>query len=288
MQQDPAGYVDGLNLYEYERTNPIDMSDPTGLFSTPNHTKLATTAAQGFGMKPKYIQAFVGADLSVDNKQFESEAALHAQANGWDSIVRSDMKAIKEIDPNHFSGRQTPRQGRIQGGFANAIWAILRDMGEAAHTLQDYFSHTDWVEGYNMEPVYFQYNDEAMLSAMGAVSSQSGPSLPVIWKLGPNAHQPHHGEIISMDALWSGNTSRYTNVIYYAGGGMSTLGPTFPSEHSKYSADQAGAGRDQAPPKGLRGAFNRAYALASLQSTAWVRWARDNMNPCARIEIFGY
>jgi RHS repeat-associated protein len=31
LQRDPAGYVDGLNLYEYVNSNPINRADPMGL-----------------------------------------------------------------------------------------------------------------------------------------------------------------------------------------------------------------------------------------------------------------
>ncbi|AQT69287.1 RHS repeat-associated core domain protein [Anaerohalosphaera lusitana] len=35
LQKDPAGYVDGLNAYEYVRSYPILAADPTGLFVPP-------------------------------------------------------------------------------------------------------------------------------------------------------------------------------------------------------------------------------------------------------------
>jgi len=33
IQQDPAGYVDGLNLYQYVGGNPVNFTDPSGLFA---------------------------------------------------------------------------------------------------------------------------------------------------------------------------------------------------------------------------------------------------------------
>ena len=35
VQRDPAGYVDGANLYEYVRSSPVGMRDPMGLASRP-------------------------------------------------------------------------------------------------------------------------------------------------------------------------------------------------------------------------------------------------------------
>ena len=31
VQRDPKGYVDGADLYQYVRSNPVDANDPTGL-----------------------------------------------------------------------------------------------------------------------------------------------------------------------------------------------------------------------------------------------------------------
>jgi RHS repeat-associated protein len=36
MQQDPMGYVDGMNLYAYVRSCPIGLRDPSGLVPAPN------------------------------------------------------------------------------------------------------------------------------------------------------------------------------------------------------------------------------------------------------------
>lgn len=33
LQRDPAGYIDGMNLYRYGRSNPVRYTDPMGLCS---------------------------------------------------------------------------------------------------------------------------------------------------------------------------------------------------------------------------------------------------------------
>ncbi|MCU1226624.1 MAG: hypothetical protein JWQ42_4717 [Edaphobacter sp.] len=39
MEQDPAGYVEGSSLYQYERSDPINLLDPAGLDAAPDQAK---------------------------------------------------------------------------------------------------------------------------------------------------------------------------------------------------------------------------------------------------------
>jgi RHS repeat-associated protein len=45
LQQDPAGYVDGANLYQYVGSGPVDHVDPSGLTSRRNYNDFHTDAA---------------------------------------------------------------------------------------------------------------------------------------------------------------------------------------------------------------------------------------------------
>ena len=49
MEQDPAGYVDGANVYQMELGNPVDGVDPFGLWDWGSVFDSATNAAAGFG-----------------------------------------------------------------------------------------------------------------------------------------------------------------------------------------------------------------------------------------------
>ncbi len=70
MQRDPAGYMDGLNLYAYVRNNPIIFTDPEGLMTKAAWdytTGLGTDGAQWYA--DKYIETgnplyFVGGVLA--------------------------------------------------------------------------------------------------------------------------------------------------------------------------------------------------------------------------------
>ncbi len=59
---DPAGIVDGINLFAYARDNPIGLVDPHGTETTPStNAKLASELNKIFVGEPKVTQLFQGA-----------------------------------------------------------------------------------------------------------------------------------------------------------------------------------------------------------------------------------
>ena len=57
VQRDPLGYVDGMGLYGYERSNPLYWSDPDGLATEITHEDNVTTVInreRGIGLRHTY------------------------------------------------------------------------------------------------------------------------------------------------------------------------------------------------------------------------------------------
>src|SRR5688572_21835128 len=88
IQTDPAGYLDGQNLYEYVRSNPASGVDPYGLFT--NHVVITTNGVRNSGLPPTYVQIIANANAAQDagaarNRPPFSDAANHGD-NGREGI----------------------------------------------------------------------------------------------------------------------------------------------------------------------------------------------------------
>ena len=51
-QRDPAGYIDGLSLYQYVQSNPTTYTDPTGMCEVPANTPTGPNPAAGPASPP--------------------------------------------------------------------------------------------------------------------------------------------------------------------------------------------------------------------------------------------
>jgi RHS repeat-associated protein len=81
---DPAGYVDGLNVYAYAMNNPISISDPTG-----------TQGQKGEQTNDKYSGPFTGTE-SPD----ELQAKLHSMNLHYEGSASSTFRHVDPDDPN--------------------------------------------------------------------------------------------------------------------------------------------------------------------------------------------
>lgn len=80
---DPAGTVDGFNLYRFARCNPIRFTDLTGTFSDDGQRKQAGTAPAG-----KNVQASVTRDVERWSMRMSMEGLAWSERNrGWLDLV---------------------------------------------------------------------------------------------------------------------------------------------------------------------------------------------------------
>ena len=274
LQRDPIGHVDGMNLYQYVRSTPATYVDPTGQFGKSQHIDITTAAWNQTGLQFQPAGALDEDDLTVMiktnwNTDFTRtvQPSYHAQDIAFVKQVKDRMDSIK--------GRKCWKNWAWRSGD----WSTLNDMGTALHIIQDFYSHSDWVEGTNMKPVYASYGDKAMLAAM---------------KNGPNAGT------ISLANLEKGNNSEFKNTILYSGGVNIGDWAKEGDPHDRYTADAPGEGRDRVSdtkkgvyglggnePWAKPGAYKRASNAAIASSKEFILWAKNNMTKCCCEILFG-
>ena len=84
ITKDPIGFGGGdYNLYNYVGANPVNWTDPFGLWVSYIHKNITRSAAINLGCGKK-AEALAEANASVDNNQDPEEAYRHAMSNGND------------------------------------------------------------------------------------------------------------------------------------------------------------------------------------------------------------
>lgn len=258
IEQDPAGYVDGQNLYAAELSNPVNGTDSAGLFVTTVHTKITRQSGEGTIRKER-LDRIVRKNWSTDLFDHFFQPSFHAQGGDWSEYA----DRLKIIKTRKYSESRKEQD----------VDDITAAMGRNAHTLQDFYSHTDWVEGNRQEMLdlySFRHYDG---------SNRSKDNL----RLESQNHPPMGSSTFPIEApLDAGSEVRHRTI--YTGGTYGFLGAN--DKHERFSADERNGGRDGTPPKGIPGAFNRAVQGATAETELFFQWAHDNMDPCYAKMIF--
>ena len=89
MSPDPAGTVDGLNLYQYSRRNPISNVDLTGRQAAPINTEVTASNT------PRIDQV----DKKADSGQVALQTISHTRLDAWNAAERAgyDNKSINNL-----------------------------------------------------------------------------------------------------------------------------------------------------------------------------------------------
>jgi RHS repeat-associated protein len=152
LQQDPLGYVDGMNLYEYVKSDPISLTDPKGLWGG-EHKKFTEDAFNKVvghlsgpppmsGCKSHMLSTLISSNTSQDNFGSPQSGDLRRHYNrpvdkketdsdkeGWDRAYGDYI--VFEKDNFSVTLKQKPPS------CENALGAL----GRWDHSLQDFYGH---------------------------------------------------------------------------------------------------------------------------------------------------
>ncbi|MEK6798997.1 MAG: RHS repeat-associated core domain-containing protein, partial [Planctomycetota bacterium] len=117
LQPDPAGYVDGMNLYEYVRSNPGSASDPFGLQEQHHY------AAQAF---------WQGANLSEEVRSILDETVPLLHHKGYSIEHRMYNAAVRTELSRHLGELGKGSISDLTADEARALVATIRGSEEPA------------------------------------------------------------------------------------------------------------------------------------------------------------
>ena len=209
LTRDPAGFIDGPNLYTYVRQNPWTMFDPEGLFyddPDPAGTKLLNDPGLAAQINLKASQASasiaVGGAVAVATAGTVAPALVGAGAStSLTSIVTGSVSGLtgdlaSQATEAVVSGRRTWDKTRTATAtvLGGALGYVGQKVGEAVSAFKEGFNAAKAASPTSSAAVTTsetQATVQAMEAAKGAPGPMQGPS-PLIHSGAQGKHIPGH------------------------------------------------------------------------------------------------
>ncbi len=158
LQADPMGISQGMNLYTYANSNPVQYIDPQGLFALYIHEGILKAAFARFDpnqtlFSQHTIDLFISWNKSTDlahqfnyrnhfdnpnsGPPFDGPPGVGATQNYtdsylFDSVVALDQRrAVYSRPPSFFNTNMTN---------------VLDAFGQNSHAIADFYAHSNWVD----------------------------------------------------------------------------------------------------------------------------------------------
>jgi len=184
-------YTDGMNLYEYVSSNPVNRVDPFGLWKSDMHYDETSRLAKKIGFKGLCAAKIAGANQGVDDLTPATNNAYQRYHFNGKTGILGDFIPYKPGRDEIANTRWEDAQDLLKKKGCN-VYPALYLVGQALHGFQDAYSHsvshhadTAWkhVTGPNQWPFWHSRPDKRSkwLKDWTATSINTQSALQAIW-----------------------------------------------------------------------------------------------------------
>lgn len=139
ISEDPIGFKGGdVNVYGYVGSNPVNLNDPTGQWSTDAHNEILDQAFRQC-LTGTQLQRLKDASRYVDRiaGQAEANAYQHGMRGGPNQSEADARKAADDFINGHERQARSLSSNGCKSGYENIPSNALWEIGQALHTIMD-------------------------------------------------------------------------------------------------------------------------------------------------------